>query len=172
VDEKQRRFANLILEGKTQTEAYQGAGYESEGVNARVRASQVIRLPAVQRYLAEKRAELSRETGVTAQRIIEEYVKIAFSDIGSVVNWNELGLSLLPLEDLPPEVTAAIKEIAEKRDKEGFTTYKVKLHDKQRALKELGVYLGIFKESQSGEGDFDEWLKQLEEANEKYGSES
>jgi phage terminase small subunit len=168
VNERQRRFADLILEGESQAEAYKKAGY-TDNENPRFDASKLIRHPEVADYLAKRREELSKETDVTAKRVIEEFKKIAFSDIGSILEWDEFGVKLVNLESLPPEITAAISEISEV-PKEFGKSRKVKLHNKLQALRDLARYLGLYEKGSGNEGDFSDWVRQLEEARKKYGS--
>lgn len=167
MNEQQRRFADAILQGKNQTDAYIEAGYvDSDGT--KVNASKLIRHPEVAEYLAQRREEISKEVNLSAKRVIEELKKIAFSDIGSVLHWEAGQIQLEDLANLPPEVTAAISSLGEKPTKEG-KALELKMHNKIQALKELAKYLGLFEKG-SNEGDsFNEWLEQLKDAEEKYG---
>lgn len=79
---------------------------------------------------------------ITKERIIEELAKIAFSNATDVAQWDENGVvKYKATEDLPAEVRASIAEI-----QGGKTGLRIKHHDKQAALIQLGKELGLFKE--------------------------
>jgi phage terminase small subunit len=171
VNEKYLSFCEAILQGKTQREAYEHAGFASlseESTDAS--ASRLIRHPDVAAYLAKRRSELQADLGVSTHRVLSEYAKLAFSDIGAVLEWDENGVKLRPLRELEPAITATISEISERtskqlRNDEISTTksIKVKLHNKHQALKDLAEHLGIFKQSEGGDSsEIDAIAKALE----------
>ncbi len=71
--DQQRRFADFLLEGKTQIEAHRLAGYKGKTDNARAAsASEIIRNPNVSAYLEAKRADASSKAEVTLEWLIEQ----------------------------------------------------------------------------------------------------
>jgi phage terminase small subunit len=73
--DKQLKFANYVLEGKTQAEAYRLAGYNGKSVDTN--ASEILRNPQVLSYIEERKAQITKKieekTDWTVQRLIEEF---------------------------------------------------------------------------------------------------
>lgn len=67
--EKQKRFAEGIVKGLTQEQAYVQAGYKCRGATARSRASHMATYSNVQAYISELRSEAVKDTISTAQRV-------------------------------------------------------------------------------------------------------
>ena len=76
MNERQRRFADGILQGKTATQAYIDAGYSANG--AAQSAAKLLRNPKIAAYIAERqqraaeRAELSVEYVLEGLRTVAE----------------------------------------------------------------------------------------------------
>jgi len=79
--------------------------------------------------------------GVTPDRVLEEYRRIAFANLRHIVEWTDRGMKFKPAEKLDEEDVAAIAEIVESA-KEG-RPYRVKLYDKKAALDAIARYLGM-----------------------------
>jgi phage terminase small subunit len=76
--EQQRRFADLILTGKTQIEAHKQAGYKGRNDNARgASASEILRNPNVAAYLAERQAGAAARAELTAAHFAKRLERIA-----------------------------------------------------------------------------------------------
>lgn len=73
LSDQQRRFADFILQGKTQIEAHRLAGYKGKTDNARAAsASEILRNPNVAEYLASKRAKAAEKVEIDLTWLIEE----------------------------------------------------------------------------------------------------
>lgn len=96
--------------------------------------------PRLRALIDEKAAELSRRTGVTAERVISEIAKIAFANIGDIVDPDTGKL----LEKVKRADASAVAGIRVKCGK-GWIEYETNMHDKIKALDQLGKYLGIFE---------------------------
>lgn len=98
--------------------------------------------PALRALIDEKIAELSRRTGVTAERVIAEVAKIAFADIVDIVD-PETGKLLPDVKRVDASAVAGIRV----KCGDDWTEYETKMCDKVKALEILGRYLGIEKQS-------------------------
>lgn len=98
--------------------------------------------PALRALIDEKIAELSRRTGVTAERVIAEVAKIAFADIVDIVD-TETGKLLPDVKRVDASAVAGIRV----KCGDDWTEYETKMCDKVKALEILGRYLGIEKRS-------------------------
>lgn len=77
LSQQQRRFAELILEGKNQTDAYKQAGYKCANDNvAAVSASELVRNPKVVAFMAEQRQEAAKALHIDLQWLIAKGVAI------------------------------------------------------------------------------------------------
>ena len=79
--------------------------------------------------------------GITPDRVLEEYRRIAFANLSHIVQWSDTGMQFKPDGELDPDDIAAIAEIVESA-KEG-KPYRVKLYDKKAALDAIARYLGM-----------------------------
>jgi phage terminase small subunit len=149
---KHELFAQEVARGKSAAEAFVLAGYKPhESNSARLSGNERVRS-----RIEEILSASAQKAGVTVERVLQEYAKIAFADITDAVVWGEAiavkdadggddrivqGVHLLDAADLPKHVTAAISEV--KQTKEGLS---VKFHSKTAALDALGKHLGMFKD--------------------------
>jgi hypothetical protein len=90
--------------------------------------------------VAEALARAAR-LGITPDRVLEEYRRIAFANLRHIVEWTATGMKFKAAGELDDEDVAAIAEIVESA-KEG-KPYRVKLYDKKAALDAIARYLGM-----------------------------
>jgi hypothetical protein len=86
-------------------------------------------------------AERAARLGVTPERVLQEYARIAFADLGRLADWGPDGLVLKTPDRLGAADTAVISEIT---GTPGNKNYRVKLYDKKAALDVLARHLGMF----------------------------
>jgi hypothetical protein len=86
-------------------------------------------------------AENAARLGITVERVLAEYARIAFADIRQVLTWGPDGVVLKPPDELGDTEAAAICEIAPGA-RSG--TIRVKFYDKKAALDALARCLGLF----------------------------
>jgi phage terminase small subunit len=151
---KQERFVEEYLIDLNATQAAIRAGYSETG--AAVQGHENLRNPNVADAISAAMAERSERTKVTADKVVAELGKIAFTDIRKAVRWgkspidtksenadpNGLGMfpvELVPSEEVDDETAAAISEVSLTQ-----AGVKIKMHDKQGALDKLGKHLGMF----------------------------
>ena len=168
---KQERFAQLMSTGQyTQREAYRRAGYSCNMQDAYidVEACELAAQPKVARRIKELLDEFKERNMITKQRVMEEYAKLAFSDVTDFLDvrtervvvgtydrdGDEEPISeitqLVLMKDtkqIDPDKLAAISEV--RQTKEGIS---FKLHDKKGALDSVAKVLGIFTEKREHTG--------------------
>jgi phage terminase small subunit len=59
----------------------------------------------------EEIGERAARLGITPERVLLEYARIAFADLRHIVEWGPEGLVIKPLKEISPDDTAAISEI-------------------------------------------------------------
>jgi len=105
-------------------------------------ALQILGRPHCKAYISKMLAELRDESLVRADDVIKELAIIGFADVCQFVEFDGKNVSLKSSGNIDENARRAICEISSSRD----GSVKIKLHDKIRALENLGKYLGIFKD--------------------------
>jgi phage terminase small subunit len=86
--------------------------------------------------------ERAARLGVTPERVLQEYARIAFADLRRVADWGPNGFVLKTPETLSDADAAAISEITPAAG--GSGSYRVKFYDKKAALDAIARHLGMF----------------------------
>ncbi len=147
------------------------AGYSPH--SAHITACKLLNMPKIQKAITKAREMQAKSivgpqpdgtvvAGITRERVLAEFARIAFSDIRKVASWKshvigmvtqlneETGeeeqhikvsneITLKDSDELDSDVAASVAEVS--RAKDG--TLKVKLYDKQGALLALAKHLGL-----------------------------
>lgn len=149
---KQRRFVREFLVDRNATQAAIRAGYSAK--TAREQGHALRGKPEIQTLIREAEAQLAERTEITAERVIEEMARIAFSDVGDV--FTDTG-GLKRVEDMPSDIRRALSsvEVVTRKVQGGDgdeveQVAKIRLWDKQQALVNLGKHLGLFKDAGPG----------------------
>ena len=134
--EKQKRFCEEYLIDLNATQAAIRAGYKNADIGRRL-----VTKSHVSEYIEKLRAEQSRRTAITADRVLEELAAIAFADRTEIQQvMNERGdVTFTPTEEISEDAKKAIACI-----EEGKYGTKVTSYDKVKALELLGKHLGLF----------------------------
>lgn len=85
-------------------------------------------------------AERARRTGITAERVLREYARIAFANLSDIADFSE-GVRLR--ESVSPEDMAAVAGLKLKVTGGRIVEADIKLHDKMKALDMLSKHLGL-----------------------------
>ena len=136
-NQRHETFAQLITTGATANGAYVGAGYREHSSNAAALAA----LPSVQARIAEISRNNAAAAQVTAARVLAEIARIGFADIAGAVDIRNGEAIVRDMEEIPPDLRAAIAEIRQTRD--GVA---IKFHSKPEALTLLGKHLQLWSE--------------------------
>ncbi len=134
------QFAQNYIIDFNATRAATRAGYSPR--SAHVTGFRMLNDVKVTERIQELKQELAIRVEITQERVIEEYAKIAFSNVEDVVAWCKADPTLRSSEDISHSAHAAISEITVTPNAFGNTT-KVKLHDKKGALDSIAKHLGM-----------------------------
>lgn len=159
---KQKRFCEEYLIDLNATQAAIRAGYSPDTAGA-IGAENLTK-PEIQRAVARAMAERSRRTGVNAERVVLELAKVAFVNVGNVIDATDATLK----EDAAPEDLAAIQSIKVKDMGEMGIEREIRMADKLKALELLGRHLGMFNDkmrldAKLDTGKLDSILAQLQD---------
>ncbi len=142
--EQRKRFADKYFETLNGTQSAIYAGYSEK--TAVSQACQMLQDPEVAEYLQNLREEEAERNGVSRERLLQEYKKIAFSDVRELYNTDG---GLHNVKQIDDETAGAISSIKSKEvyNNEGNKVgdiIEVKTHDKIRALDAIGKHIGFF----------------------------
>jgi phage terminase small subunit len=141
-----RAFVSEYLKHFNAGQAYREAG--GTGKNADQNAYQLLQKDSVKKLLAQGMTRIEKSGEVTARRILDECMRIAFVDVTEA--FDEEG-RLKPLSELPLDIRKAISGIdIETRSigetMEETTVKKLRFWSKDKHLELLGKYLKIWTE--------------------------
>ena len=139
---RQWRFVEEYLADCNASAAARRAGY-----SARTAPSQARRLmsdPEIKGAIREAMDSRSERLKISTDRVLVELARIAFSDIGRIIDWSGDALTVEAPGRLSPDDRAAISEIAViPGDGPRKFAVKVKMHDKRSALAVLARHLRL-----------------------------
>lgn len=147
---KQAEFVRQYLVDLNATQAAIRAGYSAR--TAEWIGPQLLGKTHVAKAVQAAIEARSRRTEISADRVLEEYAKLAFLDPR---RFYDADGNLVPIHQLPAEVAAAIAGmdvVTEKAGKdvdgnpEFATVRKIKLADKKGALDSVARHLGMFND--------------------------
>lgn len=146
--DRQQRFVEEYMVDLNATQAYIRAGYDvSDNDTARANASRLLTNANVSEAIQKRKKELSEQTGITAQRVIEEYAKVAFSDVRNILTIDGGLKDASEWDDNAAGAIASIKsfEVTTSEGERIGTNREVKMYDKLRALEAIGKHIGLFE---------------------------
>ena len=155
----QKKFIKEYLIDLNITAAALRAGYSEK--TAYSIGQETFNKPHIQAAIQNEMNKRARRTERTADKVLEEYAKLGFSDVtdylqavterilvghdketGEPISDISQFVLMKDTKDIPPEKLAAISEV--KQHKDGSISFK--LHDKRGALDSIAKHLGMFVE--------------------------
>lgn len=140
---KQKQFCNEYLIDLNATQAAIRSGYSKKFAEAKSYA--MLEKPQIKAYISEKMKVREHRTEITQDKVLQELAKIAFANTTDYVEVKDMGqykmVSTKPTKDMTLDQVVAIASI-----KQGANGIEIKLHDKVRALEDIGRHLGMFKD--------------------------
>jgi phage terminase small subunit len=144
---KQERFVAEYLVDRNATKAAERAGYSKK--TAQEQGSRLLSNAMVAAAVAEGQAKLLEKVGITAERVLQEMGRLAFSDVSRLFTPEG---TLKPLSQLTADDSACIAGLeviiknAEAGDGHTDKVHKIKVWDKSKNLEMLGKHFGLFVE--------------------------
>lgn len=142
--DKQTAFVREYLVDLNATQAAIRAGYSER--TAYSVGQRLLKNVEIQRAVAAAQAKRARRVEITADRVVAELAKIAFSDPRDLMEWGPDGVVLRPSAELSDDQAASVAEVAENN-----AGLRLKKHDKVKALELLGRHIGIFTDKVKAE---------------------
>jgi phage terminase small subunit len=152
---KQTVFVDEYLVDLNATQAATRAGY-SKKTAFRIGAEN-LQKPAIQAAIQTAMAKREKRTGITQDRVLQEYARIAFFDVRKLVSADGKPLSLQDLDEDTARAVVGI-DVVRIPGEDGAPpgeVLKFKLADKKGALDSCARHLGMFERdnNQSNPGD-------------------
>lgn len=139
---KQQRFVEEYLIDLNATRAAKAAGYSEKSAHS-IGQENLIK-PEIAAAIQEAFEARSKRTQITADRVLEELSRLAFSNMQDFVEWGPNGVSLKFSEELTEDAARCVAEVSESRSDTGGTI-RFKLHNKLGALEKAMQHLGMLK---------------------------
>ena len=111
---RQSLFASNYASCLNATKAALDAGYSSK--TAYSQGQRLLKNVEVQQVLSEEVARLREASGVTVERVVEEYRKLAFANTTDAIKVRGGWVYIEDTDDLTPDQQAAISEIRQTKD--------------------------------------------------------
>lgn len=128
--EKQQRFCEAYISSYSVRTAMVKAGYDP--IKSGNLGYTLRKKPGVQRYIQWLKARVVNESLVNGSDIIEQWLKIAFSDMTDFVNIGRTSVTLKPAAEMDGQLIKSIKS--------GRDGISIELYDKLKALDSLARY--------------------------------
>ena len=142
----QALFVAEYLKDLNATKAAIRAGY-SENRASEI-GYQLLQKTTVSKAIADAMARRIKRTEVTQDRVVQEYARLAFSNMRDFVDLSQGGIAIRDISNLSEDEQRCIAEVSETTTKDGGSV-KFKLHDKKGALDSLARHLGMFNDKLS-----------------------
>ncbi len=143
--DKQERFVQEYLIDLNATQAAIRAGY-SEKTAGQI-GEQNLKKLEIQNAIHVAQQEISKRTDITIDRVLNEYAKIAFSDVRNILTTDGGLKDAFEWDDETAGAVASIKsfEVTSPEGEKLGTNREIKMYDKLRALDSIGKHLGFFE---------------------------
>lgn len=149
---KQRRFVEEYNKSANGAESYQRAGFKAKSISsASDGAGKLLKKPDIARALELLRQARSLRTQITADRVLEEYARIAFSDLGNVISVHDGRPTIRSFEEMGEDTRRSVQSIEIRTAGEYADIVKIKMFDKLGALGKLAEHLGLTKSNRNDE---------------------
>ena len=124
------------------------AGYSPD--SASDLGHQLLKHPLVSKQLRKAMSRRAKRLELSADNILREIARVAFSDIRAVMSFDANGVKVKSSDKIHSDAAAAIQSVehklSETKDNCNISV-KVKMHDKMKALDMAGRHLGLWKEA-------------------------
>jgi phage terminase small subunit len=137
--DKQRLFVHEYLIDYNATQSAIRAGYSKDTAGSI--GHELLKKPEIAEALETLKTERLANAGVTAERVIAELAKLAFSDVRKVVNWDN-SVTVKPSADIDDSAAAAISSVTSTAN--GLS---IRMHDKRGPLTDLAKLMGLMKDN-------------------------
>lgn len=149
---KEKVFVEEYLKDLDAKRAALAAGYSK--TIAKTRSYQWVSKselkPRVYNAITVAMKKRSQRNEISADRVLQEIARLAFSDIRKAVSFGPDGVVIKQDTDIDDDTAACISEVSENVSESGGSR-KIKLYSKEKALEQLAKHLGLFEQRESAD---------------------
>lgn len=146
LNDREKRFCELVAEGHSGAEAVRLAGYSPYAPKRY--AQELRKRKKISDEILRLVAEREGYTKIDDQRLVKEFMTIVNADIADYINEDGAIMDPKTIKSLPPHKTKPIQSIKQTVTKTGVTT-EIKLYDKQVALDKLARHANFYRAEES-----------------------
>lgn len=136
--DQQRLFCQEYMKDLSISKAALRAGYSKD--NPDTVGCDLLRKPWVTDYIRKLQKQRANRLQIVSDRVLEELLKVAFSDMKQFAKWGKSGVTL---NDSKVADGSVVKCVSEKTGK--VNEQKIELWDKIKALEMVGRHIGFFE---------------------------
>jgi phage terminase small subunit len=136
---RQQRFVDEYLIDVNAQQAALRAGYSRR---AKRYPAILMRSPAIRAAIDAAMTARAARTGVTRERILEEYARIAFADVRALADWGPGGVAIADAAALSDAAAAAVAMVGD-NGTDAAPRLRLKTFDKTKALEALARLIGM-----------------------------
>lgn len=159
LNEKQKRFCDEYVIDLNATQSAIRAGYSEKTAGSI--GNNLLKKVEIQNEINAINNERSAKTGITAERVLSELGKIAFSDLKEYLSFDENGVKFKDSEEVDGTLVSEVSSqetvtrrgSGDSKEETVRVNLKMKLHDKMKALELLGKHLNIFNDKENESKD-------------------
>ena len=162
----ERDVCHAVDKGLTNREVYRAVRPDSKAsdLSAEHFVWRVRKRPQCVAYLKKLKAQAMARHLDAKDDIIAELAVLAFADIGDLLVSGPDGLTVKPIDELPPELRRAVAGLSISRTAHGIAI-RLRMHDKIRALDKLCHMFGLYdRENRPGADERAKALSDVERA--------
>jgi phage terminase small subunit len=145
-----QQFMREYLVDMNASAAARRCGYSAK--SCRVTACLMFKDPLLIKIRTEYTKMVMAQHDISVHRTLDELGKIAVTNIDEVCRWENNRLVVNNMDDIPPEMRAAVKKVSRVTTPLG-TRLEIEMHDKIKALELIGRYHAMFTDKVKGEMD-------------------
>ncbi len=150
---KQKRFCDEYVIDLNATQSAIRAGYSEKTAGSI--GQRLLKNVEIQNEINAINEKRTTKTGITAERVLTELGKIAFSDLKEYLSFNENGVTFRDSEEVDgtlinevsSQETVTRRGSGDNKEETIRVNLKMRLHDKMKALELLGKHLNIFSDN-------------------------
>ena len=147
---KQAAFVREYLIDNNATQAAIRAGYSRK--TAYSQGQRLLKNVEVAAAVARRQAELQKRAEIKAEAVVQELAKLGFANMGDYIQVTSDGDPYIDLSRLTSKQAAAVQEVmvdefveGRGQNKREVRRVRIKLADKEKALRDLAKHLGLFE---------------------------
>lgn len=141
--DKEERFCLEYIIDLNATQAAIRAGYSEKTAGSI--GHENLKKPEIESFIIELKKSRSIRTQITADKVLQELANVGFANLQDYLNGDLTVKNIQILKRKKASAISSIKKTTFESEMGVKTTIEFKLHDKIRALEDIGKHIGFFE---------------------------